>query len=113
MTNGKLDVLIFTAVREEFEEAQLVDDGALTPWTRIEPLLRMRAYATERGPLRIGLAMALDMRGVPLANAAHPAIQRYAPQCVAMCGVCAGRRGDVQLGDVVVGDPSTPTTPAR
>lgn len=30
--------------------------------------------------------------------------RRLQPRCLAMCGVCAGRRGDVNLGDVIVAD---------
>lgn len=100
-----IDVLILTAIREEFEEAQEVNDGAVTPWARTEQLLLTRSYLTDRGPLRVGLTLALDMRGVSLANAAHPIIHKYQPQCLAMCGVCAGRRGHVRLGDVIIGDP--------
>jgi nucleoside phosphorylase len=101
----RLDAVVLTAVREEFEEAQRVDDGAIGPWTEREPLLLVRPYQSVRGPIVIGLAQALDMRGVSAANALHPLIARYEPQCLAMSGVCAGRRGKVHLGDVVIGDP--------
>jgi len=28
--------------------------------------------------------------------------KELSPRCLAMCGICAGRRGDVFLGDVLV-----------
>jgi nucleoside phosphorylase len=31
-------------------------------------------------------------------------VEAYKPQCLAMCGVCAGRPGEVELGDVIVAD---------
>lgn len=54
--------------------------------------------------MRVALTRALEMGGVATTSATVPLVTRYKPQCVAMCGVCAGRRGDVQLGDVIVAD---------
>ena len=31
-------------------------------------------------------------------------LNKYAPKCLAMCGVCAGRPGWTELGDVIVAD---------
>src|SRR4051812_50101706 len=31
-------------------------------------------------------------------------ITELEPGCLAMCGVCAGRRGEVALGDVIIAD---------
>src|SRR5262249_35850478 len=36
--------------------------------------------------------------------AAANALKDYDVRCLAMCGVCAGRRGDVALGDVIIAD---------
>lgn len=33
-----------------------------------------------------------------------PLVTKLRPRCVAMCGVCAGRRDKVALGDVVAAD---------
>lgn len=67
--------------------------------------MAFRTYRTPSGtPIRVALTRAIEMRGVAAANAAWPLIQVYKPRCLAMCGVCAGRRGDANLGDVIVGD---------
>lgn len=104
-----VDVLIITAVPDEYDEALKVDDGALDSWekkpgpTGLE--VAFRTYQTANGGrMRVALTRALDMRGVATAAASTPLIAAYKPRCLAMCGVCAGRRGEVNLGDVVVGD---------
>lgn len=38
------------------------------------------------------------------AGAATPLVTTYRPRCLTRCGVCAGRRGDVNLGHVIVAD---------
>ncbi|HYH96084.1 effector-associated domain EAD1-containing protein [Hyalangium sp.] len=104
----RIDVLIITAVKEEYDEALKVDDGALDAWdkrpgpTGLEVAFRTYQAATG-APMRVALTRALEMRGVAAANSAWPLITAYKPWILAMCGVCAGRRGEVNLGDVVVG----------
>lgn len=44
------------------------------------------------------------MRSVATADAAGRLIDMLAPRCLAMCGVCAGRRGKVHAGDVIIGN---------
>lgn len=109
-TVGPVDVLLITAVKEEYEAALLVDVGAIdAAWQRetgpmgFEVAFR-RFRAASGEPLVVALTRALDMRGVATANAAWPLMDKYNPRCLAMCGVCAGRRSAVQLGDVIVGD---------
>ncbi len=106
---NSLDVLIVTAVKEEYDEALKVDAGALDPWrfemgpTGFEVAFRTYRTAKE-APMRVALTRALEMRGVAAANAAWPLINLYKPRCLTMCGVCAARRGEANLGDVIVGD---------
>lgn len=108
-TTVGIDVLIVTAVKEEYDEALKVQDGGLDEWlhetgpTGFE--VAFRTYRTASGTqIRVALTRAPEMRGVAASNAAWPLIQKYNPRCLAMCGVCAGRRGDTNLGDVIVGD---------
>src|SRR5262249_13893777 len=37
-------------------------------------------------------------------GAAAQLVPEHKVRCLAMCGVCAGRRGDVALGDVIIAD---------
>ncbi|HYO71107.1 MAG TPA: hypothetical protein VEU33_34005, partial [Archangium sp.] len=44
------------------------------------------------------------MGGVAAITALLPLVEEYNPQCIAMCGVCAGRPGKTNLGDVIAPD---------
>jgi nucleoside phosphorylase len=106
-----VDVLIVTAVKEEYDAALWVDTGAWpgSAWekrpgpTRLEVAFRT-FRARDGSPVRVAVTRALEMGGVATTNATVPLLSAYQPRCVAMCGVCAGRRGDVQLGDVIIAD---------
>ncbi len=107
----KIDVLIVTAVEIEYAAALLVETGAWpgSAWEKQPgPTGFEIAFRTFRGndgsPMRFALTRAHGMGGVEAVNVALPAITAYQPRCVAMCGVCAGRRDDVELGDVIVAD---------
>lgn len=107
--DARVDVLVVTAVKEEYDEALKVDAGALDSWeTKPGPIgldVAFRTYQTkDGGRMRVALTRALEMRGVATVAASAPLIAAYNPRCLAMCGVCAGRRGNVNLGDVIVGD---------
>jgi len=105
------DVLIVTAVKDEYLAVLGVDTGAVpgTAWTprtgpnRLDVAFRDFAVAGG-GVLRIAVTQALGMGGVNAVDAAARLIDAYAVRCLAMCGVCAGRRGDVELGDVIIAD---------
>jgi nucleoside phosphorylase/tetratricopeptide (TPR) repeat protein len=107
----KVDVLIVTAVEIEYQQALLVETGAWpeSVWERHPGPsgfeIAFRTFRTNDGsPIRFGLTRAHGMGGVEAVNVALPAIAAYRPRCLAMCGVCAGRRGDIELGDVIVAD---------
>jgi nucleoside phosphorylase len=115
MTDGssaaKIDVLILTAVKVEYDAALLVATGAWpgSTWTRetgptgLE--VAFRTFRSKDGqPMRVALTRALEMGGVATASAAGELITHYKPRYLAMCGGCAGRRGEVELGDVIVAD---------
>lgn len=105
-----IDVVIVTAIKDEYDEALEVDTGAIEAEWDVRPGptglgVAFRSYrARDGGVLRIALTRALEMRGVATAAAVTPLLTEYKPRCVAMCGVCAGRRGDVDLGDVIIAD---------
>ncbi len=56
------------------------------------------------GSLTVAVTQALGMGGPSAIVAAAAALKEYEVRCLAMCGVCAGRRGDVALGDVIIAD---------
>jgi nucleoside phosphorylase len=103
-----VDVLIVTAVPEEY--AAVLDAGrGDSPWTpRKGPMDLTVAFreleADGGGSLTIAVTQALGMGAANAVIASASLIKEYEVRCLAMCGVCAGRRGDVALGDVIVAD---------
>lgn len=105
---AQADVLIITALKEEYDAVLKVDVGAVGVWTVDQNSsgidVAFRTYQAMDGrPIRIALAWAGHMRTVATAYAAGCLIEMLAPRCLAMCGVCAGRRGKVNPGDVIIG----------
>lgn len=103
------DVVIVTALKDdEYDEAYKVEEGAIGDWTtaRIEGTeVAFRDYQAADGqPLRIAMTWATRMRGTAAADVAGRLVDKLGAGCVAMCGVCAGRRDDVQPGDVIIAD---------
>lgn len=105
-----VDALIVTAVEDEYEAVLAVETGAVAAgaWQRREGPTRLEVafheFTGERGVIRIAVTQALGMGGVNAIDAAARLIEAYHVRCLAMCGVCAGRRGDVELGDVIIAD---------
>jgi nucleoside phosphorylase len=107
----RVDVLIVAAILLEYEAVLAVGTGAApgSAW-RVErgPAgldVSFRTFLTaEGGSLRVAATRALEMGGVATAASAAPLVTAYRPRCLAMCGVCAGRRGEVALGDVIIAD---------
>ncbi len=106
-----VDVLIVTAIKIEYDAVLEVHTGALpgSGWDRqMGPTgfeVAFRTFQAVGGvTLRVAVTRALEMGGVATATAAAPLVQAYSPQCLAMCGVCAGRRGKLELGDVIIAD---------
>lgn len=110
MTPRRVDVLIVTAIRLEFDGVLAVDDGALPgawePDTGPSGLpIAFRSFQHASGrPLRVCVAVAADMGAPAATNVALPLLEALKPRCIAMAGVCAGRPGKTQLGDVIAAD---------
>ena len=107
-----IDVLLVTAIPLEYAAVTAVHEGAEpgSAWDESEKspnglLSARRTFLSKTGePLTIAVIQAGTMGGVAAAAAAEPAIVEWRPRVVGMCGVCAGRRGKVALGDVVLAD---------
>ena len=106
----RIDVLIITATKDEYDEALKVDDGALAPWhvEKEGPAgleVSFRKYRKNSGgELKVALTYSIRMREAATVAAALPAVLEYEPRYLAMCGACAGWRGKTNLGDVIVGE---------
>jgi tetratricopeptide (TPR) repeat protein/nucleoside phosphorylase len=103
---GRVDVLILTAAEGEDDGVLAVREGRLGDWQKGErfgyPVWFADFRSTGGGVLRVALARPVEMGGEHTATTASPLVQDLKPQCLAMCGVCAGRPGYTNLGDVVI-----------
>ncbi len=106
-----LDVLIITAVRDEYEAVLKVDTGAWpsSSWVKeAGPANHEIAFRdfqfSDKSRMRVAVAYATEMGQVASTEVAVSIVSAYKIRCLAMCGVCAGRRGKVNLGDVIVAD---------
>ncbi|WP_433937440.1 pentapeptide repeat-containing protein [Sorangium cellulosum] len=120
------DVLIVTALQDELEavlaaggapgeetapagEIAGQDVGARFGWDekRDRPRFRyhVRTIPSERGePLVIAAAWIGEMGPTATAARAQQLLGDLEPAVLAMCGICAGYRKEVSLGDVIVAD---------
>lgn len=106
-----LDILIVTAADGEDDAVRLVEDGGVGVWQETPgppdygfSVWRRRYIAAGGGQLSVALTRAAKMGGEAAASAAARLVDSYRPQCLAMCGVCAGNPSRVQLGDVIIAD---------
>ncbi len=107
----RADVVILTALALEYQAALQLEAGAWegSQWEEEQGFEGLPvAFRTFKGkggrPLRVVLAQAGDMGAVPATQALVTLVQAYRPRCVAMCGVCAGRRDKTNLGDVIAAE---------
>ncbi len=104
----RYDVLIITALLDELEAVLALGEGGRGGWGTDKdrdgyPFHFREIPRVDGGdPLRIAAASFDEMGGDAAAARAAALIQFLDPACLAMCGICAGKKGDVFLGDVIV-----------
>lgn len=95
-----LDDPEFTAVLDlpvQWEEAKIAGDG---------DIYRVANFSGPHGSLRV-VACRCPRMGMPTAAVmAMKVIENFRPRFIAMVGICAGIKGKVSLGDIVIADPS-------
>ncbi|UQA56951.1 CHAT domain-containing protein [Polyangium aurulentum] len=108
---GAIDALVLTATKDEHDALLEVQTGAWpgSAWERRPgPMgfeVALRTFEAKDGrPLRVVASRAAEMGQVAATSIGGQLIARYNPRCVAMSGVCAGRRGEIELGDVIFAD---------
>ncbi|MGK3983223.1 pentapeptide repeat-containing protein [Sorangium sp. So ce136] len=106
---GRVDALVVTALQDELEAVLALGEGGRDGWREARDPAGFPYYVRElpndRGqPLRVGAAWSGRMGESAAAARAQGLIEELDPGCLAMCGICAGRRGEVSLGDVIVAD---------
>ncbi|WP_437718582.1 hypothetical protein WMF45_20415 [Sorangium sp. So ce448] len=109
IVTGRVDALIVTALQDELEAVLALGDGGRDGWREARdpggfPYF-VRDLSNDRGePLRVAAAWSGRMGESAAAARAQGLIEELDPGCLAMCGICAGKRGEVSLGDVIVAD---------
>jgi nucleoside phosphorylase len=112
---SKVDVLIVTALKEEYEAARdsvpakFTGNGSESVWTEQDtgkdaPYLIRKLIDPDGATLTFALVRPTRMGGLSAAPIASILVERLKPQCLAMCGVCAGNPDAVTLGDVIIAE---------
>ncbi len=115
MTMNATNVLLITAIREEYEAAKHVFSATPLEGEGVREWKDMEASAAtpfERGifyrdgtPLfSLVLAKPPRMGGIQTGQLAAMLADRLKPTCLVMCGVCAGNPKDLALGDIVISE---------
>jgi WD40 repeat protein/nucleoside phosphorylase len=104
----RVDVVIVVALEDELD-AVLDEAGGPPAWRTVRDRdgleYRMTTLGGDGGQqLGIAAAWAGAMGTTATAARAATLIRDLQPSCVAMCGICAGKRGEVALGDVIIAD---------
>ncbi len=105
-----VDVLVLVAVPVEFEAILESRHMRTTDWQEAEDSAgfsyRVATFENSDGSrsFRTALARPPYMESVAATQIATRLIGELSPTVVAMAGVCAGRRGKVNYGDIVVAD---------
>ena len=106
----RADVVILTAIELEYAAVKQVDAGAApgTRWVEEKhnglPVALREFIGSSERRLLIAVGRAPDMGKGSALTTLQPLVDAMQPECIAMCGVCAGRPGKTALGDVVVGE---------
>jgi nucleoside phosphorylase len=103
----RVHVLVITATLDELEGVKAIEDGAVGGWEERKDSAGFPYHVREfrhasGGSLRVAVARPVDMNAAPASNVATRLVKELGPVCLAMSGICAGRRGEVSLGDVIV-----------
>jgi nucleoside phosphorylase len=111
---SQVDVLIVTALKEEYEAAREVglrgyaDNQGITTWDdhdqETPPYIMGNYMVTGGAQMSVALARPTRMGSNATGPVVSSLVERLKPQCLAMCGVCAGNPADVALGDVIVAE---------
>lgn len=104
-----IDVLIITALKKELDALRAAVPGGMAAWTDRKdsqgfPYHTVELACPQRRTLRIAAAWAGAMGRMIVASRASRLLGELEAGCLAICGICAGRRGESTLGDVIIAD---------
>ena len=105
-----IDVLIICALKDEYDQVVNVNEGILSDgWVQSTSdtgrIISEATFRTSSGhPLTIQTTWASHMGREQAISIASTLIKSNSVRCIAMTGICGGRRGKVNLGDVIFAD---------
>ena len=100
---SRVDALVMTALLDEFVALRAVHDGA-GRWSEARDGAGFPYHHRLLGSLRVAAAWIGEMGETAAATRTTALVGHLAPKYLAMCGICAGNRSAVVLGDVIVAD---------
>lgn len=102
----RFDVLVLTALQDELDAVLRLGEGVEPGWQTTRDAdgyaYHTRFVSVEQGTLSVAAAWIGEMGPSAAATRAAMLVKELDPACLAMCGICAGKRGEVTLGDVIV-----------
>jgi nucleoside phosphorylase len=109
MTQERVDVLIVVALRPELDTLLAEGEGGRTAWREAidgsGATYHVRETINAHGQtMRLAAAWLGDSGQATATMRSRRLVDELDPLCLAMCGVCVGRRGSVHLGDVIVAE---------
>lgn len=107
--NRRCDVLLICAMKDEYDQVIEVSDSRLGDWVKIETddnwLMRGATFQAQGGkPVTVYATWMPRMGMESLAPLVPLQLNAHRPLMLAMSGICAGNREDVNLGDVILAD---------
>jgi nucleoside phosphorylase len=104
---GAVDIAVITALATELDAVLALDYG----WEKVrldgDPTVYHKGFFHSEGLRRTVVAASALRKGMAASSAlATKLVLKYRPKLLAMTGICAGVKGEVDLGDVIVGDPT-------
>jgi WD40 repeat protein/nucleoside phosphorylase len=107
--SDRLDVLILVALPDELAAVLALGAGGRDGWEERRDLQRFRYFQrrfAREGGRELGIAAAWIGEEGELAatSRGQQLVQELNPICLAICGICAGWRKTLALGDIVVAD---------
>jgi WD40 repeat protein/nucleoside phosphorylase len=105
----RVDVLILTALQDELDAVLALGEGGRGRWQESRDGQGFRCYRRDvengrGGRLTLAAAWTGEMGPHTAAVRAQQLIGELDAACLAMCGICAGYRKKVALGDVILAD---------
>lgn len=105
----KVDVLVVTALKIELDAVLDLGEGGRSGWEPMYSPSRIQYYQRDfprkdGRVLRVAALWVGEMGSTAAATEAAMLTLQLDPVCVGMSGICAGLRGEVSLGDVIVAE---------